>query len=172
MIDVLKTIDIWVRRVLAWFCALMLATMVTFTVYTVFMRYVFENPPPWGDQLSVFACIWLVFIALALTTREKEHIALDMLYTYMPMKWSFAVQQLWNIVVAALGVVLLIWGYDTAINNGAKYWEFNYLPKTYPMLILPISGGLITLGAFVAFLEDLASLKRGEYSPTASADSI
>ena len=41
MIDVLKSIDIWARRLLSWFCATMLAMMVVFTVYTVFMRYVF-----------------------------------------------------------------------------------------------------------------------------------
>ena len=28
--------------------------MVVFTVYTVVMRYVFQNPPFWGDTLSVF----------------------------------------------------------------------------------------------------------------------
>ena len=163
MLDALKVLDLWVRRLLTWFCAILLAMMVVFTVYTVFMRYVFENPPPWGDQMAVFSCIWLVFIALALTTREKEHIALDMLYTYLPLKWSFTVQQAWNLIICALGFVLLVYGYDTAINNFGKYWELNYLPKKYPMMILPTTGALIMIGSFVAFLEDWASYKKGEF---------
>ena len=48
--------------------------MVGFTVYTVVMRYVFLDPPVWGDLLTVLSNIWLVFIALALTVREKQHI--------------------------------------------------------------------------------------------------
>ena len=173
MIDALKTFDLLVRRLLTLFCALMLAMMVVFTVYTVFMRYVFENPPPWGDQMAVFSCIWLVLIALALTTREKEHIALDMLYSYLPLKWSFSVQQMWNLVICVLGGVILIYGYDTAMNNFGKYWELNYLPKRYPMMILPLSGGLVMLGAFLAFLDDLAAYRKGEFevkSPIEAAE--
>tara|TARA_A100001037_G_scaffold301484_1_gene331081 strand:- start:1297 stop:1842 length:546 start_codon:yes stop_codon:yes gene_type:complete len=163
MLDVLKAIDIWIRRLLTLFCALLLAMMVIFTVYTVFMRYVFENPPPWGDQMAVFSCIWLVFIALALTTREKEHIALDMLYTYLSPKWSFTVQETWNLIICVLGAVIMVYGYDTAINNFGKYWELNYLPKKYPMMILPTTGALIMVGAFVAFLEDVAAYRKGEF---------
>ena len=164
MLDILKVFDIWVRRILTLFCATLLAMMVIFTVYTVFMRYVFLNPPVWGDQMAVFSCIWLVFIALALTTREKEHIALDMLYTYLPVKWSFAVQEMWNLIICVLGGVLLVYGYDTAVNNFGKYWELNYMPKTWPMMILPVTGGLIMLGSFAAFLEDLAAFRRGEFT--------
>ena len=87
MLENLKALDIWARQILSWFCAILLALMVTFTIYTVFMRYVIEEPPPWGDQMAVFSCIWLVFIALALTTREKEHIALDMPYTYSKVQY-------------------------------------------------------------------------------------
>ena len=163
MLDTLKAFDMWVRRLLTWFCAILLAMMVIFTVYTVFMRYVFLNPPVWGDQMAVFSCIWLVFIALALTTREKEHIALDMLYTYLPVKWAFAVQEMWNLIICILGAVLLVYGYDTAVNNFGKYWELNYMPKTWPMMILPVTGGLIMLGAFAAFLEDCAEYRRGDF---------
>ena len=163
MLKALIALDLLIRRILPLFCALLLAMMVIFTVYTVFMRYVFENPPPWGDQMAVFSCIWLVLIALALTTREKEHIALDMLYTYLPLKWSFTVQQMWNLIICVLGGVLLVYGYETAMNNFGKYWELNYLPKRYPMMILPTTGGLIMIGAFVAFLEDLALYRKGEF---------
>ena len=163
MINFLKTLDVWVRRLLTWFCAILLAMMVVFTVYTVFMRYVFLEPPPWGDQMAVFSCIWLVFLSLALTTREQEHIALDMLYSYLPTKAAFGVQEMWNLIICILGGVLMVYGYDTAMNNFGKYWELNYMPKRWPMMIVPITGGLIMVGSFVAFLEDLAAFRRNEF---------
>ena len=84
----LVAIDLWARKLLTAFCVLMLFMMVCFTVYTVVMRYVFENPPVWGDLLTVLSNIWFVFIALALTVREKEHIALNLIYSRLPTRFG------------------------------------------------------------------------------------
>ncbi len=163
MIKILVAIDLWIRKFLTAFCVVALFSMVVFTVYTVFMRYVFENPPVWGDLMTVFSNIWLVFMALALTVREKQHIALNMLYSYLPDLGGFLVQQLWSLVICGLGAVLLIYGFEVAWTNPGKYWEMGYLPKKYPMLILPIAGGLIFLGALVAVVEDTFRYRRGEF---------
>jgi TRAP-type C4-dicarboxylate transport system permease small subunit len=82
MIEFVKRIDSLVKKILTGFCAVFLLLMVVFAVYNVIMRYVFENPPVWGDLLTVLSNIWLVFIALALTVRDKDHIALDLIYSW------------------------------------------------------------------------------------------
>ncbi|MCG8547407.1 MAG: TRAP transporter small permease [Alphaproteobacteria bacterium] len=163
MIKVLVAIDLWVRKVLTAFCAIALFLMVAFTVYTVFMRYVFEDPPVWGDLMTLFSNIWLVFIALSLTVREKEHIALNLLYSRLPLFWGFAVQQLWTGLICLLGLVICIYGWEVASTNPGKYWEMGYLPKKYPMMILPLTGALVFLGALVAIIEDVARYRKGEF---------
>ena len=169
--------DLRIRKLLAAFCMLMLLMMVLFTVYTVIMRYVFENPPVWGDLLTVLSNIWLVFIALVLTVREKEHIALNLIYSRLPPAFGFAIQQLWTAVICALGLVICVYGWEAASKMGGKYWEMwhfawenggfvfkpNYMPKKYAMMILPIAGALISLGAFVAVIEDVVRFKRGTF---------
>ena len=163
MTKILVAIDRWLRKLLTAFCALALFSMVAFTVYTVFMRYVFENPPVWGDLMTLFSNIWLVFIALSLTVREKEHIALNLLYSRLPPFWGFAVQQLWTAIICLLGLVILIYGWEVAWTNPGKYWEMGYLPKKYPMLILPLTGGLVFIGALIAIIEDIVIYRRGEF---------
>ena len=79
MIRFLVALDLWVRKLLAAFCVFMLAMMVVFTVYTIVMRYVFHDPPMWGDLLTSLSNIWFVFIALSLTVRDKEQIALNLI---------------------------------------------------------------------------------------------
>ena len=81
MIRLIRRVDTLVRRTLTGFCAIFLLLMVVFAVYNVVMRYVFEDPPVWGDLLTVLSNIWLVFLALALTIRDKDHIALDLRHT-------------------------------------------------------------------------------------------
>lgn len=176
------TLDLWVRKLLTGFCMLMLFLMVAFTVYTVVMRYVFENPPVWGDLLTVLSNIWLVFIALVLTVREKDHIALNLIYTRLPIAYAFAVQQLWTIVIFLLGIVICYYGWEVVTKMGGKYWEMwhfaweegsfvfkpNYMPKKYAVMILPISGAMITIAALLAVIEDSVRFKRGTFKVAGS----
>lgn len=53
------------------------------------MRYVVKDPPIWGDRLTVLSNIWLVFFALALTVRDKDHNALDLIYNWLPRMAAF-----------------------------------------------------------------------------------
>ncbi len=169
--------DTWMRISVAAFCMLMLFLMVAFTDYTVVMRYVFDNPPVWGDLLTVLSNIWLVFIALALTVREKEHIALNVIYSRLPVKVGFAIQQFWTIIIFCLGVVICFYGLEVVAKMGGMYWEMwyftwedsslvfkpNYMPKKYAMVILPIVGVLISSGAIAAIIEDAVRLKNGVF---------
>lgn len=177
MIKFLVAFDLAARKLLTAFCVLMLFLMVVFTVYTVIMRYVFEDPPVWGDLLTVLSNIWLVFIALALTVREKQQIALNLIYSRLPKPLGFAVQQLWTGIICVLGVVICVYGWEVVSKMGGKYWEMwhfawengglafkpNYMPKKYAVMILPIAGALISLAALVAIIEDIVRFKRGTF---------
>ena len=183
MIRFLVALDLWIRKFLAAFCMIALFLMVAFTIYTVFMRYVFEDPPVWGDLLTVLSNIWLVFIALALTVREKEHIALNLIYGRLPIGMGFAVQMMWTAIICALGAVIAIYGYDVAMNQSGKYWEMwyfawedggfvfkeNYMPKRYAQMILPLSGALIFFGALIAMIEDIVRFRRGTFEVAAGS---
>lgn len=177
MLAAIKLIDSLVKKTLTAFCAVLLLMMVAFTVYSVVMRYVFENPPVWGDLLTVLSNIWLVFLALALTVRDRDHIALDLVYTWLPLKTAFAVQQFWSLVIFGLGLIMIIYGIEAVNTMGGKYWEMwyfawedggfvfkpNYMPKKYAIAIVPISGFLVSVAALASIIEDSARLKAGTY---------
>lgn len=184
MISVIRFIDGAVKKTLTAFCAVLLLMMVAFTVYTVIMRYVFLNPPIWGDLLTVLSNIWLVFFALALTVRDKDHIALDMIYNWLPTKVAFLVQQFWTAVIFFLGLVMIIWGLEAVSTMGGKYWEMwyfaweeggivfkpNYMPKKYAVAIVPISGFLVCIAAVASIVEDSVRLKAGAYRQAKELD--
>ena len=177
-------IDRTVKKVLTGFCAVLLLLKVAFTVYSVVMRYVFENPPVWGDLLTVLSNIWLVFFALALTVRDKDHIALDLVYTWLPLKFAFLVQQFWSLVIFGLGIVMIVYGIEAVQTMGGKYWEMwhfawedggfvfkeHYMPKKYAVSIVPISGFLVCVAALASVLEDSIRLKMGTYNHVSDFD--
>ena len=184
MLAFAKFVDSAVKKTLTAFCAVLLLLMVAFTVYSVVMRYVFENPPVWGDLLTVLSNIWLVFFALALTVRDKDHIALDLIYSWLPPKASFFIQQFWSLVICALGLVMIIYGIEAVTTMGGKYWEMwyfawedgsfvfkpNYMPKKYAIAIVPISGFLVSVAALASILEDSMRLKAGTYKQARDID--
>lgn len=178
MINIIKWIDSMVKKTLTAFCAIFLLLMVVFAVYNIVMRYVFENPPVWGDLLTVLSNIWLVFLALALTVRDKNHIALDLIYTWLPLNIAFFVRQFWTAVIFGLGIVMIVYGLEAVSTMGGKYWEMwyfaweegrfvfkpNYMPKKYAIAIVPISGFLVCVAAIASIIEDSVKLKAGTYS--------
>ena len=184
MLTIVKLIDTAVKKTLTAFCAVLLLMMVAFTVYSVVMRYVFANPPVWGDLLTVLSNIWLVFFTLALTVRDKDHIALDLVYSYLPLKVAFCVQQLWTLVIFGLSIVMIIYGIEAVQTMGGKYWEMwyfawedgefvfkpNYMPKKYAIAIVPISGVLVSIAAIASVLEDSLRLKEGTFVHTKDMD--
>jgi len=185
MLKFIQWVDRAVKKTLTAFCALFLLLMVVFAVYNIVMRYVFLNPPVWGDLLTVLSNIWLVFIALALTVRDKDHIALDLIYTWLPLKAVFTIQQFWTSVIFCLGLVMIIYGIEAVNTMGGKYWEMwyftwengqfvfkpNYMPKKFAIAIVPISGLLVCAAAIASIVEDSFSLRAGTYKPMKELDS-
>ena len=184
MLNAIWRIDILVRKILTAFCAIFLFLMVAFAVYNVVMRYVFLNPPVWGDLLTVLSNVWLVFLALALTVRDKDHIALDLIYTWLPIKTAFVIQQFWTFVIFCLGIVMIVYGLEAVATMGGKYWEMwyfawengqfvfkpNYMPKKYAIAIVPISGALVCLAAIASIVEDSFRMRAGTYGQVSEGD--
>ena len=185
MIRLAIAIDRWVKKILTGFCAVFLLLMVVFAVYNVVMRYVFEDPPVWGDLLTVLSNIWLVFLALALTVRDKDHIALDLIYAWLPLKAAFAIRQFWTLIIFGLGIVMIVYGMEAVNTMGGKYWEMwhfaweqgelvfkpNYMPKKYAIAIVPISGVLVCVGAIASIIEDSCKLHLGVYRQAGDIES-
>jgi len=185
MIKIITWIDSLVKKTLTAFCALFLLMMVIFAVYNVVMRYVFEDPPVWGDLLTVLSNIWLVFLALALTVRDKDHIALDLVYSWLPLKAAFLIQQFWTLVIFFLGIIMIVYGLEAIATMGGKYWEMwyftwengqlvfqpNYMPKKYAIAIVPISGFLVCVAAIASIIEDSFKLRAGTYHQDKEVDS-
>jgi len=177
MIKLIIWIDAAVKKTLTAFCAIFLLLMVVFAVYNIVMRYVFEDPPVWGDLLTVLSNIWLVFLALALTVRDKNHIALNLIYSWLPVNAAFTIQQFWTLVIFCLGIVMIIYGMEAVDTMGGKYWEMwhfawedgkfafkpNYMPKKYAIAVVPLSGFLVCVAAIASIVEDSCRMRAGTY---------
>lgn len=157
--------DRLVRRVIVWISCTLLALMVAFTVYTVVMRYVFSAPPFWGDTISLFCNIWLVFIAYSLAVRDREDISSEAIYLFLPKAAAAALRSAWTILILAFALFLVWFGFEAALTVPGRFWELGGLPKTVPMLALPICGVLVVLMSLCNVTEDVLGWKQPAAAP-------
>lgn len=132
----------------------LLVLMVFFTVYTVVMRYIFKNPPFWGDTVALFCNIWLVLIAYCLAVRDREDIVSEGIYIYLPPSVVAGLRYAWQVLTFALAIYLMWFGITAALTVPGEFWELGGLPKKYPMLALPLCGVLVALMAAMNLAED------------------
>ena len=102
---------------------------VTF-VLQVGMRFLFEKPLAWSDELIVILYILIVFWTAATLLQEKDHVMLDLVYAALPPRG----QRVMALVGAALMVALLL----ILLPEAWDYVKFMGREKT-PVLDIPFS---------------------------------
>ena len=158
----LWVVDHWFWRVVISICGTFMLLTVIFTCYTVFMRYVMNNPPFWGDTVALFANIWMVLLSLAVSVRTRNQIAMQALYTRVSSAFAFWLEILWTVLILAFAIFLFFVGGQAALDVPGQFWELGELPKSYPMMILPISGLLVALAAIAVLAEDFKRWRAGD----------
>lgn len=105
----LCTLHDWLTKIAAILAAIGLICIVTFYVYEVVTRYMFNAPTAWvSDFVSYFLCI-SVFLALPKVTKDKGHVAVTILVDIMPSKVRGYVHTVINLIgFACLGFAAII----------------------------------------------------------------
>lgn len=156
------TLDRWLWKLVSLLCGILILLTVVFTCYTVYMRYIVGDPPFWGDTVALFANIWMVLLALALAVRRRDQIAMQALYTRISPAFAFWLEVIWTVVILVFAIFLIFVGGQAALTVPGQFWELGELPKSYPMMIMPICGVMVTLAALAVLAEDYKRWKRGD----------
>lgn len=157
-----ETINRILRSAVMGVSCTLIVLMVIFTIYTVVMRYVFKDPPYWGDTLSLFCNIWFVLIAYGLAVRDREDIATEAIYVYLSPRAVRALRFTWQALTLMFGAFLFWFGLDAALNVPGTFMELGGLPKKVPMMALPLSGLLVMLASAAVIAENLFDWRRPE----------
>ena len=80
----LRTIDLWIHKILLWIASLALLAMVFIVSYTVFLRYVLNTGLAWAEEVPRIMVITFAFIAWAMGVRDHLHVSVSILYNAFP----------------------------------------------------------------------------------------
>jgi len=114
----------------------------------VIFRYGLQHSLPWADETAAYLFIWLVFLGAASEVWDDGHPAIHIIADRVPAQVRFYVRMLANVVVAAWGAVLLIYGIKAVINEAPESWSsLPGMTLQLPYAAIPVAGALIIVFA-------------------------
>jgi TRAP-type transport system small permease protein len=145
VLDVVAVIDRLLQRTLAIACVLLLAVMLGAIGLQITMRYAFNQPLVWSEELARFTMVWMAMLSAALAMRQGQHIAMEGL-----LKFSGRLRLVVSAicVAASVGVLLVL------LHNGVQFVQRTGLQRSpalglamsYVYLAIPVASGLMLAG--------------------------
>jgi TRAP-type C4-dicarboxylate transport system permease small subunit len=137
----------------------------------VALRYIFNDPLTWGEELIVGLFTWMVFIGASAAVRTHMHIRIDVMapvYANPKMHWLNVATLLAGFAV--LGVML--WasvdqllqeaGVDTPMLNVSKAWFVSSMTVGIVFMVLHTLRLWLDMGAAAVYRGEAESVAAGE----------
>lgn len=143
-VDRVVTNAVWVLA------ALLLASISVLGLYQVLIRFVFNQPSPWTEEIIGRLLIWAVALGIVAAFRQGALVSVDVMLRWSRGRWRQAVRLIILLVTAAFLALLAWFGYELA-------WRIRF--QTFASVPISISWAYLALpvGATFSLLAVLAN---------------
>ena len=125
----------------------------------VVMRYVFNSPLSWSEELARYSMVWLAMIASALCARLGQHIAVKGLIVPMPERVRKLMHGAAIIVIAAVLIVIAYHSWDRTVRSSRQTTPGLGLSMSYAYASVPTGSILMIFGLAIGWLRDYAEAR-------------
>jgi len=141
----LHAIDDAVARIEDGFIMFAHAAISLLVLIAVVLRYVFNDPLTWGEELIVGLLTWMIFIGAAAAVRSHMHIRIDVMarvYRRPGMGWLNTVTLLLGIIIlaamtwACIEQVMEEAGVELPMLGASKAWFLTAMPVGLVLMLL------------------------------------
>jgi len=148
--------------------AILLSAVAAVVVYGVVMRYGFDKPPTWTNELAEVLFVWSLCLATAGAARKHLHLGVEALATRLSGR-ARAVQEL-----VAGGLVLVTLAFFIYLGpklsmHPTKELQMIGLNYRYIYLAVPVGFGLVGVHVLQDMVQAVRGLLAGEYVPPSSS---
>ena len=137
-----RILDILLERFLELAIMALLVTMVVVAFVQVVLRYGFDAPLAWNEEVARWCFVWMTFLGAALGVKRNAHVSIDSLLMALPPVGQKALCLIGNYVTATVCFALVIpgWGMvqESILASTALQW-----PLKYFFLSIPVGGVLM-----------------------------
>lgn len=142
-----------------------LAGLFSVTIGNVILRFVFNSPIPWGEEVSLALYVWVVFVGASSAMKRNGHIGIDYFVDRMPQGLKKVAMWIRALVIYGVTVYVFIYlGYELAAQAGPKVTPVLKIDYFWIDIAVPIGGILLTYHFTRVFIKSLRnnSVERGD----------
>lgn len=137
--------------------------LMLFLIFTqVVLRYIFNSPIIWVEEVTMLLLVWYGYIAIGILVKDNGHIAIEYFYSLANRTVQKYLDVFVNTLLLIFSVMMVKYGFDIAVNSIGEQLPASHLPKVVLNLPLLISGVIISLLTVNIFLKVLFNREGGE----------
>lgn len=150
MVKLILAVDRVVTNAIWTLAALLLAAISVLGLYQVLIRFVFNQPSPWTEEIIGRLLIWGVALGIVAAFRQGALVSVDVMLRWSRGRWRQAVRLIILLVTVTFLALLAWFGYDLA-------WRIRF--QTFASVPISISWAYLALpvGATFSLLAVLAN---------------
>lgn len=137
--SVIDRLSLFLGRV----CMLATFMIVAVMFYEVLLRYIFERPTLWANELSLWLAGFVFLLSGLYAMQQRSHIRIYILYDMMPRSWQRVCDVLSTIMIILFAAAVVYGGYGEAWDKLLRWETFGTafdppIPATLKPLVLLI----------------------------------
>ena len=150
------------ERVLEPVLAGLLAFITIGVFIQVVLRYVFAMSFLWGEELSLFAFIWCVYLGTAVCSWRHTHFSFDIFSEVLSGRAAGVQRLAVDLCVLSVTLVMVVTGWQFSQMSIARLSPALGITLLVPTIVIPVSGALMSLVSLMDIARDCRQIWTGE----------
>ncbi len=145
-----------------------LVAMLLIVTANVLLRYGFNAPIGWADQVTAYGLVYVTFLGAPFALAQRAHVAVDILHTLLRPQsgrrlyvWLDVVGSLYCAAFTFLAVKEVI----RVIERGSQFADAIVVPQWVVLIAIPLSSFLLTVQFIANLFTDLARARQVDQPP-------
>ena len=129
----------------------------------VVRRFVLDYSSIWGEESARYAFIYLVWVGAAAAVRDRAHIRIDVLLTFLPPRGRAVAMLFGDVLMALLAAFIFylsLWPFLSAVQYGSVT-EGLRIMRAWVLFAVPFGFALVMLRVFQSIIRDVSDLLAG-----------
>lgn len=139
----------YIDKFVSFICIIMGIVMTVSTLVGILFRYVMTNPLPWTEELARYSMIWMGLLAISIGVKKNSHLGVNLFVNFLPLFLRKVILYITRILMFYFLYLLLIYGYNMALNGLDQIAPALQIPMFYILLSVPVSALLSMIQLFL-----------------------
>lgn len=145
----IKNLNTWLCRLENLFNSMVLVVILVVISMQIIMRYVFNHPLLWSEELSRYLYVWIAWIGCAFCVGTRSHISVPVLLDSLPLQVQRVLAVVGNLAV--LGALCYLIPHALSYALGQKAFMASTIPARRIWLYIALPTGLVLTAVQLVF---------------------